>query len=326
MVARTLVCVLTMFDVQTNLRSAAAIGRLMYRMDKRHRRRTHEHLRLAFPEISAEQRDDLACRSFEHFVQLLIEICHTPRLIHRDGWAARMRLVRLGGAIEIFNSGKPAIMITGHVGNWEVLGYLLAVLGVPLHAIARPLDNPLISDWLYGQRQRRGMQIITKWGATQRMLNVLDGGGNLGFVADQNAGDKGLFVPFFGKLASTYKSIGLLAMERRIAIVCGYAHRLDGRFQYELGTTDIIYPDDWQRQPDPLYYITARYMRAIELMITRQPDQYLWMHRRWKSRPRFERAGKPMPAGLRKNIEQLPWMNESLFERIVTPASSILGP
>src|SRR5947208_640108 len=81
------------------------------------------------------------------------------------------------------------LMLTGHVGNWEVLGFLMAVLGYQFEAIAWPIDNPYISNWLFDIRQRRGLGIITKWNATDRMVEVLQGGGALGFIADQNAGD-----------------------------------------------------------------------------------------------------------------------------------------
>ena len=138
------------------------------------------------------------------------------QLVRRGrGWA------RLGPAIDLLNTGKPAILVTGHLGNWEVLGTLLAVLGYRCDAIARPIDNPLISDWLMGVRERRGLRIITKWNATDRMVAVLHRGGALGYIADQNAGTRDLFVPFFGKLASTYKSIGLLAMTQEVPVVCG---------------------------------------------------------------------------------------------------------
>lgn len=317
LLARLAVMGLTACDLEANLRHAKAIGGAVYRLDRRHRQRTVEHLRIAFPGSSPQELERLARASFEHLLQLAVEVCHAPRLIHRDSWSKRLKLTNLAPATELFNSEKSAIVITGHLGNWEVLGYLLGVIGLRLHAIFRPLDNPLISDWLLGIRQRRGLQLITKWGNSQRMRDVLDGGGILGFVADQNAGDKGIFVPFFGRLASTYKSIGLLAMAQNVPIVCGYARRINQSFQYEIAVADIIYPDDWQLQPDPLYYITARYMRAIELMISECPQQYLWMHRRWKSRPPHERSGAVMPARLRKNIEQLPWMDQATLARIL---------
>ena len=124
---------------------------------------------------------------------------------------------------------------------------------------------------------------------------------------------------FFGRLASSYKSIGLLALREEVPIVCGYAHRVGPGFHYELGVADVIRPDDWQDRHDPLYYVTARYARAIEAMVRLRPEQYLWMHRRWKSRPRHERQGKPMPKALRQNLEALPWMDQAQMDRLLNP-------
>jgi len=145
----------------------------------------------------------------------------------------------------------------------------------------------------------------------------------LGFIADQNAGDKGMFVPFFGRLASSYKSIGLLAIRQEVPVVCGYAHRIGPGFYYELGVADVIQPGDWQDRHDPLYYVTARYARAIETMVRKKPEQYLWMHRRWKSRPRHERQGKQMPAALRRTLEDLPWMDQAQMDRLRHPAKVV---
>lgn len=310
---------LTFFDVRTNLRTAAALGRALHRFDHRHRQRARRHLAMCFHDLSDQQIDHLVHQSFEHFVQLVVEVCHTPRLLHRETWSQRIKLDNLGPALELMGGNRPCLMLTGHLGNWEVLGYFLTMIGYQVEAVARPIDNPLINDWLLGIRERKGLRVITKWKATGRMLNVLSAGGALGFIADQNAGDKGLFVPFFGRLASTYKSIGLLAMDQNAPIICGYAARFGDDYQYRLGVEDIIYPDDWTKQPDPLYYITARYSRALENMIRRNPSQYLWMHRRWKSRPRYERLGKPMPKALRRNLEALPWMDQGTLDRLALP-------
>jgi KDO2-lipid IV(A) lauroyltransferase len=321
--ARTASMVLTSFSVRTNLRTAAFFGRQMYRFDHRHRNRARNNLALAFPQWDSDRLDRVTAASFEHFVQLAVEVCHTPRLLHMDTWGRHTRVQNLAPAMRLLNRSKPAILLTGHLGNWEVLGYLLATLGFHIEALARPIDNPLINDWLLGIRQKRGLTILTKFDATDRMVQVLNNGGVLGFIADQNAGDKGLFVPFFGRLASTYKSIALLAMHQNVPIICGYAHRIKAEdqlgpaFRHELGVVDKINPEDWADRSDPLYYITARYVRAIETMVRMRPDQYLWMHRRWKSRPRFERLGQPMPRSLRKNLEHLPWMTQPTMDQLL---------
>ncbi len=317
--ARLAVMGITLFDIRTNLEAATAVGRAMYRYDHRHRERTTRNIERSFPQMDRQQVDDLAMQSFEHLAKLVVEVCQIPQLIHTDSWAYRVRLKNLGKAADLLNSEKPVLLVTSHLGNWEVTGFLLTVLGYSISAIVRPLDNPLINDWLLGIRQRRGMRVITKWNATEQMLGVLKSGGSLGILADQNAGEKGLFVPFFGRLASSYKSIGLLALSQNIPIVCGYACRLNGAPCYEIGTTDVIKPEDWADQPDPLYYVTARYARAIEKSIKLFPGQYLWMHRRWKSRPPHERAGKPFPTSLRRKLEALPWMDQASISQLEQP-------
>ena len=144
----------------------------------------------------------------------------------------------------------------------------------------------------------------------------------MGFIGDQNAGDKGVFVPFFNRLASAYKSIGLLAIQYDVPVICGYARRVNNQFKFEVGIDDVILPEQWKAQPDPLYYITARYTRSLESMVRLDPHQYLWIHRRWKSRPRHERLGKPMPRSLKEKLQALPWMDETLMKSLEADGAS----
>ena len=102
-------------------------------------------------------------------------------------------------------------------------------------------------------------------------------------------GRKGLFVDFFGVQASTYKSIGLLAMQAEAPIIVGCARRIGDRFRYELKVERVIQPDEWRDRDDPLHWLTQEYTSALERAVRRDPTQYLWLHRRWKSRPKSER-------------------------------------
>lgn len=304
------------FPVELNLNSAASIGSLLYRHSYRHRSRADAHLRMAMPGLPERERSRVAERSIQNLLKLGAEVMFTTRLIQHDTWPHHVRLNNLAESLDLVLSDRPTILVTGHYGNWEVLGYVMALLGMDLSAVARPIDNPLVNDWLLGVRERRGMRIITKAGATEEMLEVLDHGGTLGFIADQNAGQKGLFVPYFGRLASTYKSIGLLAQRYNAPVICGYARRWPRGFGFDVGVADIIRPEHWQQADDPLYYLTARYTRALETTVREAPEQYLWLHRRWKSRPRHERLGKPMPAALKKKLRSLPWLTDEEVDAI----------
>lgn len=307
---------------QQNLRAAAVIGSAFYHASPSRRNRAETNIALSFPDWPQSRVRDVAERSMQHMFQMfLVDSLVTTRLITRSSWPRHIRLhPSIGQVMERLIRGEPMILLTGHCGNWEILGHFLALMGYPLLALARPLDNPLVNRWLLKQREAAGTRVLTKWGATPILQETLQAGGRVGFIADQNAGDGGMFVPFFGRLASSYKSIALLAAKYEVPIVAGLARRMGGRMEYELSCTDLIEPQDWVDQSDPLYYITARYNRAMEQMIQQAPEQYLWVHRRWKSRPKYERESKPMPLRLRMKIADLPWMTSAELEQLVSYA------
>lgn len=308
---RVVAAIVQCFPVNMNLRTAAVFGSLFYRLVARRREAAKTNIAASFPQWDDRRVAAVAEASMQHMIQLFVtEAVQMPSLITRRTWHRYVKFTGVEPVLDRLVNGKPVIFITGHCGNWELLGYTLSMMGFPIAALARPLDNPLINDWVLGIRERHGLNIITKWGAVPELQGILEDGGSIGFIADQNAGDRGMFVPFFGRLASSYKSIGLLAMRYEVPIVAVHARRLGGRFSYEVKVHDVIEPDEWKRQKDPLYYITARYNRAMEDMVVAAPEQYLWLHRRWKSRPRHERSGESMPAGLRAQLSSLPWMTD----------------
>ena len=316
--ARAVASLLQCFPVEQNLSTAAWGGRMYYRLSAKRRLRAINNIQNAFPEWSREQCDEVGRRSVENMFQLAgVDAVSMPRLVTPDRWPEFVDLGDAQHEVERMMGTRSNLFITGHCGNWEMLGYSISVVGYPMAAVARPLDNPLLNRWLLGLREAYGLRILTKWGATPQMQRIIEAHGPVGFIADQNAGDNGIFVPFFGRLASTYKSIGLLAMRYELPLVVTMAERLDGRFKYRIMIQDIIEPEDWVDQPDPLYYITARYIHGIECMIRRAPEQYLWMHRRWKSRPRHERQGKDMPQMLEDQIRSLPWLSADESQAVI---------
>ena len=285
--------ILHVFPVNANLQTAKLIGSIMFRVDKKHRDRAMGNLGRSFPDMPEGERRRLAKRSMQQLVMLAVEVLFTTRLIRLDTWGRYVELVNFREVVELMTRRKTGlIMLTGHYGNWEVLGYVLATLGFPTTSVARPLDNPYVSKFVFGVREKTGQRIIAKTGATSEITGVLDGQGVVGFIADQNAGTKGIFVDFFGRKASTYKSIALLAMQYDVPVVIGYARRMNDRFRFQVGVQDIIYPDDWKAQDDPLRYVTQRYSKGIEDFVRAEPGQYLWVHRRWKTRPKGETPEK----------------------------------
>jgi KDO2-lipid IV(A) lauroyltransferase len=279
------------WPVDLNLAGAKQLGNLMYTFDRRHRARALGNLRRSFPDLPQRTLDRLARHSMQQLFMLFVEVLFTTRLVRADTYTRYVEMESFRDVLALLlRRNQGLIMLTGHYGNWEILGYVLATLGFETTSVARPLDNPYVNDWLLGVRERQGQRIIAKKGATEEVTDVLARHGVVGFIADQNAGPKGIFVDFFGRKASTYKSIGLLAMEYEVPIIVGYARRVDDRFRFRVGSTDIIWPQDWKSRDDPLRYITQRYTSAIEAFVRDDPGQYLWVHRRWKTRPKGEQA------------------------------------
>ncbi len=282
-----------MFDWQTNYRTAAFLGNLMYRIDARHRRIAIEHLRRSFPLWSEQKYQDVARASMRNLVYLGLEVLFTTRLITPARWRRHIELTNMAQTIRLLIGRKSGlIMLTGHFGNWEVLGYTMAALGFPSVSIARRLDNPYIDKYIFGIRQNAGQMIIDKKGASTTAPQALANHGAVGFIADQDAGKKGAFVDFFGRKASTYKSIALLAMEFDVPIIVGYGKRLAEHYRFELGVQRMILPQEWKDKDDPLMWITQEYTKALEDIIRSAPEQYLWVHRRWKHRPRGEQPAR----------------------------------
>jgi KDO2-lipid IV(A) lauroyltransferase len=286
---RLVAMMLHCWPVELNLRTARLLGDIMYLLDRKHRERALGNLRRSFPDMPESTRREMARRSMQQLFVFFVEMLFTTRLVRLDTWRNCVELDHFRETLSLLlDNRRGLIMLTGHYGNWEILGYVLATLGFETTSVARPLDNPYVNDYVLGVRERRGQKIVDKKGATTEVVSVLNHKGAVGFIADQNAGSKGLFVDFFGRKASTYKSIGLLAMEYEVPVVIGYARRTGEGFRFNVGTQDIIYPEDWKDQDDPLRYITQRYTKAIEDFVRKDPGQYLWVHRRWKTRPKGE--------------------------------------
>jgi len=273
------------FPINLNLVTARIAGTLLYWLDKRHRLETIGHIQCSFPELQLTDAQRLAKESNQHLFMMGAEILCMPRTMSANSWYHHLEVVNYEKALGLSLGGRGVITVTGHFGNWEMAGYMLAALGIPLNAVYRPLDNPLIDRYLVKLRGQTGQQIIIKFGATQEITRVLQQGHALAFVADQDAGRRGLFVDFFGRKASTYKSIALLALDMDVPIIVGGAYRAGKKFHYILDIVDYIYPEDYPHDMDGALAITARYTRSLEKLIRKAPGQYLWVHRRWKTRP-----------------------------------------
>ncbi len=285
---RVVVCVLQMLSYEACLRLAKGLAFLIYQVDRRHRLVASENLRHAFPELTDEAERDARVRAvYLHFVSLLMTMIHLPRLFTASTWKRYFEMPQGQLLLSTLLSGRPVLLLTGHFGNWELGGYVLGVLGFRAFVVARELDNPYLDRYLRTFRQRHGTTVLAKKGDFDRMQEVLESGGLLATLGDQDAGQRGLFVDFFHRPASTHKAIALMALEFEVPIVVMGIARVGEPMRHRLLVTDVILPEEYGgRRADAVKALTQRCAVGLERLIGQHPEQYFWLHRRWKHQPK----------------------------------------
>jgi KDO2-lipid IV(A) lauroyltransferase len=296
---RLLVCIVQALSFRAACLLAAGLAWLLYRLDRRHRLVADDNLKHAFPELTDPSARDQRVRNvYRHFCLLLMEIIHIPRLLHTPNWKGYLRLSNRRRVVSQLISGRPLMIVTGHLGNWELGGYVLGLLGFTTHAIARPLDNPHLDHFLRRFRERTGQKILAKHGDFEQMQALLGRGGVLATLGDQDAGERGLFVDYFHRPASTHKAIALLSLQYQVPLLvvgtlrvrAGHtsldAPGIGDPLHYEIVVEDLILPEEYAGRGDAVPAMTQRFTSALERLVRRAPEQYFWLHRRWKHQPR----------------------------------------
>jgi KDO2-lipid IV(A) lauroyltransferase len=241
---------------------------------------------------------------FQHFIRAAIELVLVSRKLTLNTWRRHVVLPNGEKILSPLLGDRAAFIVTGHLGNWELAGISLGLFGYHTHAIARVQDNPHLERLVRRFRQSAGQGIIAKNGEFEQLAAVLKSGGKVAVLADQDAGPRGVFVEFFGRQASTHKAIALLAMQHdALLVVTGVArvrradrHHAPGLepMFYAVTCEDVIDPRDYagKSRLAAVREMTQRYTTALEKLIRRHPEQYFWLHRRWKTRPTEKRSTK----------------------------------
>jgi len=268
-------------------RLGAALGRLGYWPLRIRRRLVESQLRLAFPERDEAwiRRTAVACYAHigREMLALLRSPGRTPAAV-----LARSRVAGLDAVREAVARGRGAIIVTGHLGNWEMAGAIVVASGIPLDVVVQRQHNPLFHRDIVAVREQLGMRVIERGNAFGDVLDALRAGRAVALVADQNAGRSGVFVPFFGRLASTHRGPALLALRSGAPLFVGCALRApDGLYD---ATVDEVIVDRGGDPEAAVRRITAAYTARLEALVRRAPEQYFWVHKRWKTRPPEEQG------------------------------------
>jgi KDO2-lipid IV(A) lauroyltransferase len=267
---------------------AATVASALYAMLPKLRRTAEFNLRLALPERDATQRRSVIRGMVRNLGWMAAEFARFPKYTREN----IEEVVVLDGHENFLNGqrrGNGVLYLTGHIGAWELSSFAHALYGFPLHYMARPLDNPKVDVLVNRYRCLSGNRPIFKNESARALLKILKDAGTVGILADQNTmPEEGVFVDFFGKSACTTTGIARLALHTDAAVVPGYAYWDAGIGKYRLRfepPVELVRTGDTERD---VFVNTQKFAKVLEAIIQKHPEQWVWVHARWKTRPQGE--------------------------------------
>jgi len=245
-----------------------------------------KNLDLAFPEMKRARRRRILRQSYRNFLLFLVEFIHFRKSGQKN---LSRHITRIEGG-EYFQKlqpgSNPFFIVTGHMGNWELMGGHFALKGIKLSVLAKPVHNPYVDRMVNKSRKEMGMEIIsTRKAPIKSILKAIKQGRQVAFLADQDARRSGIFVDFFGKPASTFTGPALFSIRTGLPLLPAFDIRT-GILTHKVIFFPPLYPREDMKRDDAIRELTQRHVRILERVIREYPEQYFWFHRRWKTRPR----------------------------------------
>ncbi|MEW6735294.1 MAG: lysophospholipid acyltransferase family protein [Acidobacteriota bacterium] len=272
------------------LRVTELLSYIAYRLAARLRRTARRNLTLVMPELSMEEREEIIRGVFCNFGRLLAEFSYFPKY-NRGNIEKAVVYDGLENFLAAYQRGRGVLFLTGHFGAWELSAFAHAVYGYPHNFLVRKIDNPLIERLVDRYRTCQGNRTIDKNNSTRTILSALRNGEAVGILIDLNTvRNQGIFCDFFGIPACSTTGLATFALRTGAAVVPVFIiwdeqqrkHRLHFQPALELISTG--------NQREDIYQNTLFFNQVLEDIIRRYPDQWLWVHRRWKTRPEGEPA------------------------------------
>jgi Kdo2-lipid IVA lauroyltransferase/acyltransferase len=243
-----------------------------------------DNLQHAYPNSTLRWRKRTVRQVYAHFGAVAVELARIPVLVRGsyDKWAVvhGNTLAEMDKAVA---SGKGGLVVSSHLGNWEVMGAWAAWKGYPITYVVAQQSNQLIEELIDYHRESAGIEIIKRTDAAKGIIDALNRNRIIAIMVDQDARKDGVFVPFFGRQASTFRGVGTFAIKRRPHVMSMETWReKDGRIHCQIEGVDV--PNTGDRDQD-IYTLIANLTELQEKYVRRHPEQWLWLHRRWKTRP-----------------------------------------
>lgn len=265
---------------------APALGWLVWILSPAHRRRADENLRAALPELGASERRRLIRRNFVHLARNAFEVLRWDRG-RGPSRVPEMSEEHRQLFADAVAEGKGVLLASGHIGNWELIPPVVARAGFPLFVVAKPTYDPRLTRWIHSLRSRGGVEVIWRGDsrAVRSLLGIFRKGAILGLLLDQDTDVHGVFVPFFGRPACTPSAAASLALRADATVLVCWMQRVGRRSVFHAERVEA--PTEGTRE-ERIVAITAAVTARLEQAIRERPEQWVWMHRRWKRKPRVQ--------------------------------------
>lgn len=285
---RAVAMVVGMFPYRAAPSIARPLGRIIWLIDRKHVRIATKNLEKSRGVCPSDRIPAFIQRVYEHVALGVVEMLMLPRLVKGTTFMRHVRLVSYDIFDRCIKEGKGLIVVIGHLGNWEICGLATTLAGYPLQSLARPINNPWIDRYLKNFRTQTGQKMIPRDRALGDMIRVLQRKGMLVVQVDQDARQVGVYVNFFGRPASTHRAPATLSLKYNSPIVLVNTYR-EGKLNYAV-CTEPFYPAAYRDLPDPVKALTQAVSDRFEECVRLHPEQWFWMHDRWKTAERVART------------------------------------
>lgn len=286
---RSLLGAIGALPLETSMRFGKRVGKLLGARFPKLQKTARRNLEIAFPQLPEKKKEEIIRGTFESLGRHLGFVSHFKKFRHED----IRNLIELNGREhfdEAQTSGRGILFFTGHFGSWEVFNLLPPAFGFEMNILVRRIDNPLVENFVDKMRTRFGSVTLDKTKAARKMFRALENGELLGILADLNTQEReGVFVDFFGVPASTTTSIAKLALATNAVLLPAFAVWEETKNKYVVYLEPPVEYEKTTNADQDVKTLTQEITNIVEKYVRRYPEQWLWIHKRWNTRPEGEK-------------------------------------
>ena len=299
LLVRIIICVIQALPIKVCDQIAKTLAWLAVDVFRIRAKLIDKNLSSVFPHFSEKQRRQVSKSMWRHLCLMVFEIAHAPRKIHETNWQDFITVKNRREIVRNLLLERPKSLVSGHYVNFEMGGYITGMLGFPGYTVARTLDNPHLDRFFKKFREAHGQYILSTAGSSTAIQEQLENNQCLTLLGDQHTEMGAVWVEFLGREAACHKSLAVFTLSYDAPMIVVYSKRTrkypDSRetepMQFEIGCKGVVDPRELPEEINGVRDLTKWYNRMLEEIILADPEQYWWVHNRWKPKPQRKKKG-----------------------------------